>query len=201
MIGTQNKRLPLMLQLFAQETEGNKEKTEPVPPVATTMAKDSEENPPPDFDSLLNSNKDYQSEFDKKVAKALNTAKVKWDEEKESEKDEAKKLEKMSSEQREAYQFKKDKEQFETEKAKFNHAMLETAVGKELLSRGLDPSFAEYLTSDTAENSKARIEQFEKAFSSAVSTQLNNKMRGIPPKAPDEKSKGNDPLIMGFNSK
>ena len=45
----------------------------------------SVENTPKSFDEILN-DKEYQSEFDKRVAKALDTAKTKWKEEAEAEK-------------------------------------------------------------------------------------------------------------------
>lgn len=126
--------------------------------------------------------KGIQSRIDSTVTKALNTARAKWDQEREEEQDEAKKLEKMNAEQRARYQFDKEKSAFEVEKKKFESEQMKVATGKELLKRGLDSSFADYLTGGSAEETVARIDQFEKAFNTAVANATNQKMQGNAPK-------------------
>lgn len=178
------------LQLFAEPAP------EPNPNPAPTPT--PEPNPEPDNDvnlddilskfeanDILNHpslQKALQSRVDTTVTKALNTARAKWEAEAADNLDEAEKLAKMTEEQREKYRFNKDKEQFALEKKKFEHEQLKNAAGSELLKRGLDASFAEYLTADTAENTTERIDAFEKAFNSAVSDALDRKMKGNPPK-------------------
>ena len=51
------------------------------------------------FDELINSNKEYQSAYDKKVREAIETAKTNWQEIMNNEKSEAEKLAKMNKEQ------------------------------------------------------------------------------------------------------
>lgn len=126
--------------------------------------------------------KSIQVRIDKTVTKALNTARTKWEQELEEEQDEAKKLEKMNAEQRARYQFDKEKSAFEVEKKKFESEQMKVATGKELLKRGLDSSFADYLTGGSAEETVARIDQFEKAFNTAVANATNQKMQGKAPK-------------------
>lgn len=128
--------------------------------------------------------KGIQSRIDSTVTKALNTARTKWEQEQLDNMDEAKKLEKMSAEQREKYQFEKDKKAFEAERKKFEHEQLVVATGKELLKRGLDSSFASYLTGTNAEDTNAKIDSFEQLFNSAVTNATNKKMQGEPPKEP-----------------
>ena len=53
----------------------------------------------PSFEELLK-NKDYQSEFDRRVTKALETAKANWEREEQTKQTEAKKLEGMNEEQK-----------------------------------------------------------------------------------------------------
>ena len=55
------------------------------------------------FDEILQ-DKYYQSEFDKKVAKALETARTKWEKEAEVKKTEAEKLAKMDAEEKLKYE-------------------------------------------------------------------------------------------------
>lgn len=126
--------------------------------------------------------KAVQAATDARVTQALNTAKAKWQQEQLDSIDEAKKLEKMTAEQRAQYQFKKDKAAFEAEKKKFEHEQLVMATGKELLKRGLDASFAESLTGATAEETADKINSFETSFKAAVSAQVGNRMKGGAPK-------------------
>ena len=56
------------------------------------------------FDELINSNKEYQSAYDKKVREAIETAKTNWQEIMNNEKSEAEKLAKMNKEQKLEYQ-------------------------------------------------------------------------------------------------
>ena len=126
--------------------------------------------------------KKIQSITDATVTKALKTAKEKWTQEQLEERDEAKKLEKMSAEQRARYELEKERTKFAQERAKFEREQLVVATGKELLNRGLDSSFAEYLTADTAEETTAKIDKFEQLFNTAVSNATNKKMKGTVPK-------------------
>lgn len=131
--------------------------------------------------------KAVQSASDARVTQALATAKEKWDKEAIENLDEAKKLEKMTAEQRAKYQFDKDKAAFDAEKKAFERQQLVLATGKELVKRGLDASFADVLTCDTAEETAAKIDKFEETFRNAVSNSISNKMRGT---APRDKTQG-----------
>ena len=128
--------------------------------------------------------KAVQSASDARVTQALATAKEKWDKEAIENLDEAKKLEKMTAEQRAKYQFDKDKAAFDAEKKAFERQQLVLATGKELIKRGLDASFADVLTGDTAEETADKIDKFE---ASAVADSVSDKMRGT---APRDKTQG-----------
>lgn len=137
-------------------------------------------------DQLLDSEqmkKALQSRTDKQVTKALETARLKWQQEQLDALDESKKLAKMTEAERQKYQFEKDKKAFEEQKAAFEHAQLEVSVGAELQKRGLDASFSKYLTAKDAETSKANIEAFEKLFNEAVTAAVGSRLKGgTPPK-------------------
>ena len=113
------------------------------------------------FDQLLASNRDYQSEFDRKVTQALTKARQTWDREQAESMDEAKRLEKMTATERAQYQLSKDKATLEQERAAFARERLQVSVGAELQKRGLSADFAVYLTGSDAETSKANIDTFE----------------------------------------
>lgn len=131
--------------------------------------------------------KAVQSASDARVTQALATAKEKWDKEAIENLDEAKKLEKMTAEQRAKYQFDKDKAAFDAEKKAFERQQLVLATGKELIKRGLDASFADVLTGDTAEETADKIDKFEASFRTAVADSVSDKMRGT---APRDKTQG-----------
>ena len=99
----------------------------------------------------------------------------------------AKKLEKMTAEQRAKYQFDKDKAAFDAEKKAFERQQLVLATGKELIKRGLDASFADVLTGDTAEETADKIDKFEASFRTAAADSVSDKMRGT---APRDKTQG-----------
>lgn len=142
------------------------------------------------FDQLLASNRDYQSEFDRKVTQALTKARQTWDREQAENRDEAKRLEKMTATERAQYQLSKDKATLEQERAAFARERLQVSVGAELQKRGLSADFAAYLTGNDAETSKANIDTFESLWKASLSDAVNGRMRsGAPPRdtnpAPD----------------
>ena len=142
------------------------------------------------FDQLLASNRDYQSEFDRKVTQALTKARQTWDREQAENRDEAKRLEKMTATERAQYQLSKDKATLEQERAAFARERLQVSVGAELQKRGLSADFAAYLTGNDAETSKANIDAFESLWKASLSDAVNGRMRsGAPPRdtnpAPD----------------
>ena len=133
-------------------------------------------NETPSFDEMLKNG--HQAEFDRRVTKAIATAKANWEKAQAEEQDEAAKLAKMTEEQRERYQLDKDKKAFAEQKARFAAQQMEVSVGAELQKRGLDACFAKYLSGATAEESKANIDAFEEVFRSAVRSGVNTAMRG-----------------------
>lgn len=133
--------------------------------------------------------KAVQSVTDARVTQALTTAKAKWDKEALDNLDEAKKLEKMTADQRAKYQFDKDKAAFDAEKKAFERQQLVLATGKELMKRGLDASFAEVLTGSTAEETADKIDKFEASFRTAVADSVSDKMRGTAPKDKSQTTK------------
>jgi hypothetical protein len=133
-------------------------------------------NETPSFDDLLKNG--HQAEFDRRVSKAIATAKANWEKAQAEEQDEATKLARMTTAERERYQLDKDKQAFAEEQAKFAAQQMQVSVGAELQKRGLDASFARYLAGKTAEESKANLDEFEQVFRSAVQTGVKAAMRG-----------------------
>ena len=162
----ESRRLQMKLQFFAEPKEPQEPENHPEElSLDDVMEKFSVD----DILARPELAKGIQSRIDSTVTKALNTARTKWEQEQLDNMDEAKRLEKMSA---------------EAERKKFEHEQLVVATGKELLKRGLDSSFASYLTGTNAEDTNAKIDSFEQLFNSAVTNATNKKMQGEPPKEP-----------------
>jgi uncharacterized membrane protein YccC len=133
-------------------------------------------NETPSFDDLLKNG--HQAEFDRRVSKAIATAKANWEKAQAEEQDEATKLARMTAAERERYQLDKDRKAFAEEQARFAAQQMQVSVGAELQKRGMDASFARYLAGKTAEESKANLDEFERVFRSAVQAGVKAAMRG-----------------------
>lgn len=175
-------RLPLQIQLFAEEPGEAGADTNTEGAAGDTGANSDGGNTTPTFDELLKDKK-FQSEFDSRVSKALATARAKWEESAKEQADEAKKLSCMNKEERERYNLAKDRQAFEQEKAAFAKKQLETAVAAELLQRKLPVQFAAILTGNDATASQKNLEIFDAAFQEAVQAATTANLRGkdLPP--------------------
>ena len=85
------------------------------------------------------------SQIGKSVNTALNNARAKWEQEQNANLSEAEKLAKMSKEERERYQFKKEQDTFASEKAAFERDKLIVATGNELNALNVDPSLDDFI--------------------------------------------------------
>ena len=144
------------------------------------------ENEPIGFDDFLKDAKN-QAEFDKRVNKAIETAKSKWDTEKAAELDnakkEAEKLAKMNAEQRAEHERQKKEADLAEREKKVAVAEMRMAARDELAKRGIPVDLAEVLIYEDADKCKASIDAVEKAFQASVEKAVNDKLRGTPPKA------------------
>lgn len=143
------------------------------------------------FDDVLKDKK-YQSEFDKRIAKALETAKSKWETDKATElenaKTEAEKLAKMNAEQKAKYAEEKRLKEIEQREKDITTRELKATAYETLAEKGLPKELVEILNYSDAESCNKSIEAVEKAFQSAVEKAVNEKLRGgNPPKGGDGK--------------
>ena len=152
------------------------------------------------FDDVLKDKK-YQSEFDRRVAKALETAKAKWDTEKATElenaRTEAEKLSKMKADEKAKYQEEKRIAELEKREKDITVRELKATALETLAEKELPKELAEILNYESAETCNASIEAVEKAFQNAVGKAVNEKLRGgNPPKGGNSNNKAD---TFGFN--
>lgn len=151
------------------------------------------------FDDVLK-DKAYQSEFDKRVAKALETAKGKWETDYQSKieeaKTEAEKLAKMNADQKAEYESQKKLDELAKREKDITTRELKAAAYETLAEKGLPKELVEILNYSDAETCNKSIESVEKAFQSAVEKTVNEKLRG---KEVPKGGQGNNTTGFEFN--
>lgn len=141
---------------------------------------------PPSFDDFLKEPKN-QAEFDRRVAKALETSRTKMQAEfearMEAEKTEAEKMAKMSADQKAQYEREKKEGELSKREAEITKRELTATAKEQLAEKGLPTSLASILNYTNAEECAASIEAVEKAFQEAVEKAVNDRLKGgKPPK-------------------
>lgn len=140
------------------------------------------QNAEPTFDDVLK-NKAYQSEFDKRVNKALETAKQKWDADAKAQADEAAKLAKMKADEKAEYEREKREKELAKREAEITRRELHAEAVTQLTGDKLPAKLADILDYTNAEKCKESIDTVKKAFNEAVEAAVNERLKGQPPKA------------------
>lgn len=145
------------------------------------MQQEGEKNPAEAFDEMLKQGKN-QSEFDRRVAKAIETSQAKWQEKANAEKTEAERLARMSAEQKAEHdRQKRESALAEREKAVAVREMRATAA-QQLSERGLPQALLDCLDYSGADQCGKSIDAMEKAFRDAVQSGVTERMKGQTPK-------------------
>lgn len=142
---------------------------------------EDQKNAEPSFDDMLK-NKAYQSEFDKRINKALETAHEKWEADAKAQADEAAKLAKMKADEKAEYERQKREDALAKREAEITRRELHAEAVTQLTEKGLPASLADIVDCTSAEKCKASMEAVEKAFNEAVEKKTNDKLKGTPPK-------------------
>lgn len=187
-------KIPLNLQFFAEESqeghEGNGGEN-----IGENVAEQTEEGggsvvpTEPTFDDLLK--KGHQSEFDRRVQKAINTALTKQKEKYETLMDdklsEAEKLVKMSKEDKEKYLQQKHMNELADREKAITRRELAAEAKNTLAEKELPVELAEMLDYTDADSCKTSIKVVEGAFRKAVEKAVEDRLKGgkPPKKAPD----------------
>ena len=135
------------------------------------------------FDEIL-ADKTYQSEFDKRVAKALETARTKWEKEAEVKKTEAEKLAKMDAEEKHKYELEKAMKEKEEAISRLNAYELKEQAIKIANEKELPISLLNVIdyTKENAESIKTKIEEIEVVYKQAIQSGINDRMKEKTPK-------------------
>jgi uncharacterized protein YjgD (DUF1641 family) len=132
-----------------------------------------------------------QAELDSIIEKRLGKERAKWEKKAKEEADEAARLAQMSEAEKQQALFDKRVKEFEEKEAAFNAAQVAlqrdkmlNETNKQLVSRGLPLDFADKLMADTAEDTLANIDAFEKQWQLAINNAVDSKIKGSTPTSP-----------------
>ena len=136
------------------------------------------ENKKQTFDEVLN-NKEYQAEFDRRVQKAIETARTKWQEINDAEKSEADKLAKMNKEQKLEYEAQKANKEKDNALAELNAYKLKEQALTIASEKGLDVNLLNLIDfkTVTAEKLSENIDNLSAVFNKAVEKAVNEKLK------------------------
>ena len=147
-----------------------------------------------------------QSELDSIIEKRLNKERAKWEKKVKEEADEAARLATMSEAEKQQALFNKRVKDFEEREAAFNEAQaalqrekMLNETNKQLVARNLPVDFADKLMADTAEDTLANIDAFEKQWQAAINNAVDSKLKGSTPTSPLVKNNNKDVSKMSFS--
>lgn len=160
-------------------------------------------NEPQSFDDILK-NRDYQAEFDRRVQKALGTAKEKWSALMDNKLSETEKLAKMNKEEKAEYLRQKQEKELKDREAAITRRELMAEAKNTLAEKKLPVGLAEVLNYADADSCNKSMAAVEKAFQEAVKAAVEEKLKGgtPPKKAPsnegEDLAKQVEDLMMGI---
>lgn len=132
-----------------------------------------------DFDTILKDPK-YQAEFDKRIAKAIETAKGKWDEEAEAARKEMEENAKLTAEEKIKKQMEKLTQENEVYKANEAKRAMKDASLEYIKTKGYSNAIADLvdLSSFKDENDMHnRLDIINTNLSNTISRELDNKLK------------------------
>ena len=157
---------------------------------------------PKTFDEMLKES-NYQSEFDRKVQKSLETAKAKWEAEQEAKQSEAEKLAKMKDDERRNYELEQArKKQEEAELRLSAYELKEEAIKMaNIPETQVDVSLLNLIDfrSIKAEQVEPTIKNIKKVFDSAVENEVNKRLKETTPKTVNANSSSNSERVSIFS--
>ena len=172
---------------------------------------DTEEVKTMTFDEILASNPEYQSEFDRRMAKSnktyLETEKANWEKEYSDklakEKSEAEKLARMNTEQQLNYKIKQLEEEIALRDSKINASQLKETTTDILIEKGIPSEYLKMFdfTKETADTINSKVELLSNIRSQDLQNSINKTLRQESPKNVISKDVEEiDPYIEGFKS-
>lgn len=154
--------------------------------ISENTAAESAARPEQGFDELLR-DRGFQAEFDRRVSRALETARGKWAQDVQQKvqlaRDEERRLAQMSAEDRMAHEFEQRSRSLDEREAALRRCELRQQAADALRSRDLPPELAEVIDTRSEEAMQTSIDSAERAFRAAVKRGVEARLRGGVPQA------------------
>lgn len=148
-----------------------------------------EPEPEPTPEPKTYTEEELQKIADKRVTEAIKKREEKlraeMQEQIEKERKEAEELAKLSEKEKADRLFAQQREEFEKQKFEFEKAKLQLEATKILDERKIPARFVKYVVADTAENTMANIESFEKEWKEAIQSEIELRLKGKTPQKGD----------------
>lgn len=146
---------------------------------------------PKSFDDVLNGNKEYQAEFDRRITQALEKQKGKMDKDYEArlqaQKTEAEKLAKMNAEQKAQYERERFDAELKEREASITRRELRAEVLNQLGEKNLPKKLADLVDYSNAEACEKSLQSVTESFQEAVKAGVADATKGgVPPKKAPE---------------
>lgn len=168
--------LNISMQYFADPDTAAEPTTETNTEPAAEPAKE------PSFDDML-ANKAYQSEFDKRIAKALESAKVKWDADEKARIAEAEKIAKMDADKRAEYERKQAEKALAEREAAVTRRELKAGAIDSLVAKELPTDIADLLDYSSEAARDSSLEKTIDIVNKIAEKIAISRQRGAVPKA------------------
>lgn len=126
---------------------------------------------------------EFDSVVDKRISKALETAKSKWEAEKEAAISEAEKLAKMNAAERKEAEEQARIAGIEKREKELNMREYRFVAKSQLEENDLPADFVDMVLSDDAETTKSNITALKTAFDKAIEAKVQESLKGSTPKA------------------
>lgn len=136
------------------------------------------------FDELLE-NKEYQSEYDRRVNELLKKHKGDWEKEAEKQRNEAERLAQMTADEKHRFELEQAETRATQAEARLNaYALKETAL-EIATEKGIPSSLLKVIdyTKETAETIKGKLDDIEEVYKQAVQSGINEAMKEKTPRS------------------
>ena len=154
-----------------------------------------------DFDEILKDPK-YQAEFDKRIAKAIETSKAKWDEEAESKRKELEEEAKLSAEEKTKKQIEKLMQENETYKANEAKRAMKDSSLEYIKSKGYSSALADLVDLSSfkdEDDMHNRLDSINTTYSNTISKAIDDKLKENGYSDLAAKSDGKKDDLFNFN--
>lgn len=132
-----------------------------------------------DFDEILKDPK-YQAEFDKRIAKAIETSKIKWDEEAEAKRKEMEENAKLTAEEKTKKELEKLMKENETYKANEARRAMKDSSLEYIKSKGYSSAIVDLVDLSSfkdEEEMHTKLDSINTTYSNTISKAIDDKLK------------------------